>query len=379
MKVVLIDDEKAMHLIIKRMLAKIADVEIVGSFLETASAYDYLVNHEVDLVFVDISMPKESGLEFAKRLRASGRAVKLVFITSHKDYALFAFDVYAYDFIVKPVDQERLHRTVYRVLGEIRTEQFIHAKEKEKTSSSEVRFNGLGGIDIQISPGVSAKWKSSKSAELFGYLLVNKGRFVSRARLIEDIFEGMPQKNAETYLNTTVYQLRKVLESCGLKESLLSDGNHYALSLNQVVVDIHNFELGCRQLAVVGETEIEQALELEQLYTGDLFGDRGFSWAWSETARLSLMYTALVQRLCFALLQKGDSKNAIRLLKKLITRNELDEEPRMLLMRALALQNNKEALDRQYIEFKDTLQKEIGIAPSLEVKSLYAELVSGFD
>ncbi|KGE20161.1 response regulator [Paenibacillus wynnii] len=377
MKVVLIDDEKAMHLIMRRMLARVADIEIMGSFLDTNSAYSYLANHEVDLVFVDISMPKESGLEFAARLRASGRSVKLVFVTSHKDYALYAFDVYAYDFIVKPVDQERLHRTVHRVLAEMHAEHFVQAKQD--LGFREVKFNCLGGIDIQISQGVSVKWKSSKSTELFSYLLVHKGRFVSRARLIEDIYEGMPQKNAETYLNTTVYQLRKVLESCGLKESLLSDSTHYALTLNQVTVDAHSFEQGCRQLAVVDETTIEQALELEQLYEGDLFGDRGFSWAWSEVGRLSLMYTALVQKLCGALLHRGDAKTAIRLLTKLISRNELDEEPRMLLMKAFALQKNKEALDRQYLEFKETLQKEIGVSPSLEAVSLYAELISGMN
>jgi two-component system LytT family response regulator len=49
------------------------------------------------------------------------------------------------------------------------------------------------------------KWKTSKSAELFCYLLMHKGRLVSRARIIEDMFGEIPQKNAEIYLNTTVY------------------------------------------------------------------------------------------------------------------------------------------------------------------------------
>lgn len=117
MKVVIIDDEKAMHLIMKRMLGKVNEVEIVGSFQETSTAYSYLTNHDVDLIFMDISMPKESGLEFAGRLRESGRQMKLVFVTSHKEYSLSAFDVYAFDYIVKPVNQERLHHTVQRALS----------------------------------------------------------------------------------------------------------------------------------------------------------------------------------------------------------------------------------------------------------------------
>jgi two-component system, LytTR family, response regulator len=119
LKVVIIDDEKAMHFIMKRMLAKVDEIEIVGSFQETATATLYLVNHEVDLIFLDIRMPRESGLEFAKRLIESGRRMKLVFVTSYKEFAPDAFEVNAYDYIVKPVEQGRLHNTVQRVLLEL--------------------------------------------------------------------------------------------------------------------------------------------------------------------------------------------------------------------------------------------------------------------
>ncbi|MCU6792005.1 response regulator transcription factor [Paenibacillus sp. WQ 127069] len=118
MKIVIVDDEKAMHLIMRRMLGKIEEVEVVGSFLETMSAYSFVENHEVDLVLVDISMPRESGIEFAQRLRERGEHMKIVFVTSHKEYALSAFDVYAYDYIVKPLTQDRLLRTIQRALTE---------------------------------------------------------------------------------------------------------------------------------------------------------------------------------------------------------------------------------------------------------------------
>lgn len=119
MKVVIIDDEKVMHLIMRRMLAKIAEIEIVGSFQETAAAFSYLKDHEVDLIFLDIQMPGENGLIFANRLRESGRAMKLVFVTSYKEFAADAYEVFAYDYMVKPVVQCRLQQTVQRVLAEL--------------------------------------------------------------------------------------------------------------------------------------------------------------------------------------------------------------------------------------------------------------------
>lgn len=378
MKVILIDDEKAMHLIMKRMLAKTSvKVEIAGSFTETETAFSYLMNHDVDLVFLDISMPRETGLELAERLREVGREIKIVFLTSHKEYALPAFDVYAFDYIVKPVVLERLQKTLQRAFAELRKE---HLRQGEWAAPlNETRFNCLGVIDIQSTQGIRAKWKSSKSAELFGYLLMHKGRLISRARLIEELFGDMPQKNAEVYLNTTVYQLRKVLDPFGLRENLHSDSNHYALSLSEVSVDLVSFEEGCRKMSVVDETNLEEAIALEQLYAGDLFGDHAFAWAWNEIERLSLLYTSFTQRLCMALLNKGETNAAIRLLMKLVSRNELDEQSFMLLMKAYALQENKEVLTRQYRQYEDTLHREIGIKPSREAADLYFSLLSELD
>lgn len=118
MKIAIIDDEKAMHLIMKRMLTKIDEVEIVGCFNDTLEAFSFLMNNQADLVFVDISMLRENGLDLAKRLREADWNGRIVFVTSHKEYALSAFDVFAFDYIVKPVSQERLHGTIQRALKE---------------------------------------------------------------------------------------------------------------------------------------------------------------------------------------------------------------------------------------------------------------------
>jgi DNA-binding NarL/FixJ family response regulator len=136
MKVVLIDDEKAMHMIMKRMLAKFEDIEIVGSFQETKEAFIFLMSHRVNMVFVDINMFNESGIDFAKRLRENGWKMKLVFVTSHKEYALPAFDVYAYDYIIKPVSQIRLQETIHRALSE----ENVVEKGKGKSYSKKSLF-----------------------------------------------------------------------------------------------------------------------------------------------------------------------------------------------------------------------------------------------
>ncbi|MFC9710935.1 BTAD domain-containing putative transcriptional regulator [Paenibacillus sp. NPDC056933] len=187
----------------------------------------------------------------------------------------------------------------------------------------------------------------------------------------------MPQKNAEVYLNTTVYQLRKLLDAYGLKQVLHTDNNHYALNLTDITVDFLRFEEGCKMLSVIqSEEDIELARTLEQLYVGDLFGDNVYTWAWSEIERLSIVYTSLTRRLCLALLRVRDISSATLLLKKLLSRNELDEESLMLLLQALTIQKNKEALIEQYAHFTSQLLREIGTGPSPEASALYARLLS---
>lgn len=371
MRVVIIDDEKAMLLIMKRMLAKIAGVDVMACFQDTAAAFAYLEKHSVDMLFVDIGMPYENGLDFARRLLSCGYRGRVVFVTSHKEYALDAFDVYAYDYIVKPVSLERLEKTIRRASQE----NALRVLPTVKSLTAPVTVSCLGGLEIYSEQGGMVKWISSKSAEIFCYLLLHKGRQVSRGRLLEDIFAGMPQRNAETYLNTAVYQLRKSLEAHGLKGSVQSDSNHYALHLGYVNIDMSRFEEGCKRLAIIDDSNLEQALELEQLYAGDLFGDRVFPWAWSEIERLSQLYTNFARRLCDALLACGDAAAAIRLLTKLIKRNDLDEASNMLLLQALAMQKNKRAVTRQYVQYADHLRKEIGIHPSSTMNALYKQLL----
>lgn len=377
MKVILIDDEPAMHLVVQRMLLNLANVEVAAVFSDTASAYAYLQMHEADLILLDISMPKETGLEFAARLRAEDRQIRLVFLTSHKEYALEAFDVYAFDYLVKPVVREKLHRTVLRILSELAAPEPVPTLAQFPSSAAGLTIRVFGGIEIRGAEEARGKWRSRKSAELFAYLLLRRGRYCSRDRLVDDLFGSMPQKNAETYLNTTAYQLRKLLEGFGRKDMLASDNQHYGLEIGASDdVDLLSFEAGCREVLESSATfDLRRALEVEKLYAGPLFGERDFVWAAGETERLDQLYASFGRRLCEELLQQGESLAAAELSGRLIVRNDLDETPRILLLEALAMQKNRSGLVRQYEDYAQVLRRELGVDPSPELNARYRKLL----
>jgi DNA-binding NarL/FixJ family response regulator len=185
MKVIIVDDQKAIHYILQRMLSEISGVEIAASFYRTADAHAYLSNHSVDLAFMDIQMPEEDGLAFAKRIREEGLDLRLVFVTSHMEFALPAFHVYAYDYILKPISPHRLQETVRRALAEtssrIQREAAVSVSEKiglqeplTKRELDVLRLMSAGLTNKQIADRFSLSEGTVKnhSVNIFGKLQV---------------------------------------------------------------------------------------------------------------------------------------------------------------------------------------------------------------
>ncbi|KQO18663.1 response regulator [Paenibacillus sp. Leaf72] len=376
MKVILIDDEPVMHLIMRKMLAKYAELQVVGAFVNMHAAGDFLAeNTDVELAFVDISVPGDSGLAFASKLDKAGSKTQIVFVTSHKDYAVEAFELSVLDYLVKPVTQERLERTIHRALESRRMVGDSLTASAQIQNVNRVSITALGDFSVRNERG-RVKWISSKSAELFAYLLLNRGQRISRARLVADIFAGMTSVNAEKYLNTTVYQLRKSLEPLALRDAIRSENDGYALELADAIIDFEEFERHAVKFKQVDAATVEDALNVERLYTGELFGSKAYVWAIHETERLAELYTSFVKNVVETLFVLSNTAAASKLLLKLYAQNPLDESVLSLLLRKHAQDGNKKGLTAQYTDYVRLIKKELGIRPSKALLLLYDSLVS---
>jgi two-component SAPR family response regulator len=374
MKVILVDDEPTMHLILRKMLIKLPEVQVVGTFTDTQSAASFLLeNADIGLAFVDISMPGESGMQFAAKLEASNSRVKVVFVTSHKEYAVKAYELSVLDYLVKPVSQERLQRTVNRVLNNWNMPPALLTEDSE--NSQRVVLTMLGDVVVSNETG-RVKWISRKCAELFAYLLLYRGKRIPRSRLVKDIFGGMNQVSALNYLNTTVYQLRKSLEQLGLKEIVRSENDGYSIELMDPVIDYIEFEREVEKLQAIDHENLVRAQQIERLYTGDLFGDKAYVWAIHETERYGELYASLVKRIASAFISIGETTSASKLLIELNQRNPLDESVIHLLMAIRELIGDKKGLTALYTDYVRLLNRELGIRPSEELIQLYDSLIT---
>ncbi|MEP7101220.1 MAG: LytTR family DNA-binding domain-containing protein [Burkholderiales bacterium] len=88
------------------------ELQVLQECVNGVDAWDAFLEHEPDVCFLDVRMPGLTGIEVAQRI---GARAHIVFVTAHGDHALAAFDAGAVDYVLKPVDVERLAQAVARV------------------------------------------------------------------------------------------------------------------------------------------------------------------------------------------------------------------------------------------------------------------------
>lgn len=129
MKTIIVDDERLAREEFKSMLKKHPQIEIVGEFKNTIEAEQGLKDLKPDLMFIDIQMPGETGLEFLERIDFAPRTV---FVTAYDEFAMKAFELKAYDYLLKPLDPERLEDLINRIDEENKTPESVENIDKLK-------------------------------------------------------------------------------------------------------------------------------------------------------------------------------------------------------------------------------------------------------
>lgn len=114
LKAILVDDEENARDVLENLLNRFCpEVKLLAKCSNVSEAVSEINKHNPQLVFVDIEMPNYSGLELVKFFDKVN--FHLVFVTAYDNYALKAFEVSAIDYLLKPIDIERLKQTVQRV------------------------------------------------------------------------------------------------------------------------------------------------------------------------------------------------------------------------------------------------------------------------
>lgn len=153
--VLIVDDEKNVHAAMKELLlTHLPSVKIVGEAGSIPEAVREIHQHNPNLVFLDIEMPGYSGLQLLEFFNSKEITFDIIFVTAFNEYAIQAFKIAAFDYLLKPVDPVELKRSVerYKESKHIpRLEERVNLLREAYTNNlvpSQLAVPSLNGIDF---------------------------------------------------------------------------------------------------------------------------------------------------------------------------------------------------------------------------------------
>lgn len=117
LRVLIVDDEAFARQRLRRLLSEESDVEIVGEAANGREAVALITTHDPDVVLLDVQMPRVDGFGVLRAL--DGPAPLVIFVTAFDEHAVAAFNVHAFDYILKPVDPSRFSEAIARARAQI--------------------------------------------------------------------------------------------------------------------------------------------------------------------------------------------------------------------------------------------------------------------
>jgi DNA-binding SARP family transcriptional activator len=208
------------------------------------------------------------------------------------------------------------------------------------------------------------------------YYLAATGKPQPRAHLAALLWGESGQREAYHSLRSSLYHLRKALQALGADQVLVSDGELLSLAPTFYECDVLEFRL---LLAQDNETGLSQAVEL---YGGPLL--QGFTipdapmfddWVQTESTRLNQACFAALERLALWAEARAAWSEAIGFAQKMIQIDPLAEAVQQRLMRLYVRQGEVALALRQYLQFENQLQQELGIRPAPETQALHADIL----
>ena len=143
LKAMIVDDEAPARSELRFLLDELGQADVVAEAASVREAIEKLKEYPIDVIFLDINMPEATGLKLAEALRTLKFPPNVVFVTAYSEYALEAFKVNAVDYLVKPVETERLAQALARVRENVALH--MQAQKSERISVEK------GGKKILIS------------------------------------------------------------------------------------------------------------------------------------------------------------------------------------------------------------------------------------
>ncbi|MBN2259852.1 MAG: response regulator [Clostridiales bacterium] len=282
-RIAAVDDELHALKRFERMIQNNSDIELCGLFETGKQLLDYIKNHSLNAVFLDIEMPDMNGLVLSQQILNIDEHIEIIFMTAFNQYAVEAFELQAIDYIMKPIKKERLEKTVKRLL-----------KIKATTPQSGNLFlQCFGDFEVFIN-GEATVWKNSKAKEILAFLVYKNGVAVNWEKIVDAVWPDFDAEKAQANFHANSYLLRKVLSKEGIPEILEGSRGNYRIVKDGISCDLYQLE------AMIKANQFNRKEDLhllEDLLNKGYMEGNGYSWAQPRGAELEVKCYQVMEKL----------------------------------------------------------------------------------
>ncbi len=229
MRVFAVDDEQLLLNRLVKTINKCLPEAEVCAFSVSDDVINALNGEPVDIAFLDIELGDISGIELAKKIKAVFPFCNIVFCTGYRTHAIEAFGLGACDYLVKPINEEKLKHS----LSQLRFISEIKAPEGKLF----VRCFGEFEVFYEDKP---FKLLTKKSKELFAFLIDKAGALCSTSDITRILFFD----KAESYYRVARVDLEKALGEIGASEVLLKEWSKLGIDKSKVFCDYYEYLSG---------------------------------------------------------------------------------------------------------------------------------------
>lgn len=371
MNTVIIEDDNVSLSVLKQLLQQINMVKEIHSFTNPLEGKEFVLKHEVDVIFLDIHFSGVNGIELAEQISNYKPNIIIVFVTSYDKFAVDAFELNAIDYLVKPIKEERLALTMDRIKTQLETEQ-----AKRPTELLYIYTSNQLMFAIDEKESVTLEWRTAKAQELFLYLLYHHDTIVRRDVLIDLLWDNYEMNRAYSLLYTTVYHVRKLLKQYDTHFVLENINEGYILKLKNVTIDLVEWERLVSELPSLNELTVQQYEQVLMINKGPYLANNDFYWAESERYHLEKIWTNIALKIANFYKTNNQLEKALDMYTKVCLRDKESEQAYLRKMQIYDEMNDQQAVKKEYATLKSILKDEFGAEPSYYVKEWYTNWFS---
>ena len=227
---IIIDDEHIAHKIIMEYCEMLPHMKLQKNCYSALEALEYMNTHQVDLLFLDLNMPKLKGFEFLKTLSSPP---KVIVTTAYSEYALEGYELSVSDYLLKPFSFERFLKAVNKVMGSNTITNKTPSEETDTTTKRIFLRQNKSYIQVEVDTILFIEAAGNYTK------IISKDETITIREKISDILESLPSDDFiqvhKSFAVATKYIKRIDGNRIHIEDHTIPIGKLYKNNLNKIL------------------------------------------------------------------------------------------------------------------------------------------------